>query len=128
MRYTFNDGSETVILPDEDLVMDLHVTPVGPHTYRIDNVPFMSEEVSFGDIVEAEETQYGELFITGIVEKSKWVTTEYSVGGQDMSLLVDRAQELGCHWELVYNSILFVCIPPGVTFSPVTSLFGRLGK
>ena len=90
---------------------------LGPRTYRVASVP-LTEGVGFRDVIEAEETEPGELKLVRVVERSGWSTTSYAVaeGAMESPGLRARLAQVeaaGGRWETLFGGLLFICLPPG---------------
>jgi hypothetical protein len=91
--------------------------------YRLEAVPVLVEGAGFRDVVEAEPVGARRLRVRRVAERSGWRTFDFLVppwklDGELGQVLLRRLEELGGHWERVFDGLLFVCIPPSLDLEP----------
>ena len=89
---------------------------VGSDTYRLRNSPFYAKNVSFGDIVTAEQTDDGQLLFTGTALRGGHSTYRIVPA---VAPSTDRftefwapLRERGCSYEGVEGKLLSADVPP----------------
>jgi Domain of unknown function (DUF4265) len=94
-------------------------TKVGKY-YKIDNIPFFSENISLGDIVSVEEDE-GELHLDELIEPSGHSTLQIVIFDEAITEeLQQQLESYGCSWEGSHVATLIsVDIPRETSYIPI---------
>jgi Domain of unknown function (DUF4265) len=122
-----NPGDVTVEFPTERASMSLSMERVSSDIYRVRSVPFISESVSFGDLVRVEELEDGTLRVLKVVERANWQVFECALpkvlaNAPQTLRFCKSVEDAGGYWEQVFGGMLIVCLPPESAFQAETEL------
>lgn len=102
--------------------------------YKLDNIPFYAQGISFGDIVEADPVPKGPLRFARVVVHSRHSTIRVSLTDEcpDKRPLDLRTEELrselhalGCGTELSHDGFFSVDVPPSAPLESVRDALSR---
>lgn len=123
MSVRFGADEPLVEFPAEGVTVSVPLTPVGDRLYRLDGVPVFAASATFGDVIEAEPGDGGQLRFVRVAEPGGWRTFDYilptyKLDGEWAQSLLAELMARGGHWERVFGGLLFVCIPPDLELDP----------
>jgi hypothetical protein len=113
-------GATNVAITFPDCAWDLEnfeVTFVGPGLARVDEVPFLTELVSFHDIMRVRTLPDGRMEFVEVVQHSNWRTFCFGSSAKVLgtgALIAYRQQclDADCHCEIVMGGLLLIAVPP----------------
>ncbi|MDF2804900.1 MAG: hypothetical protein K0S61_4805 [Anaerocolumna sp.] len=94
----------------------LDLESLGDGLYRLHMTPLFFEEISFGDIIEAEMGNDDVLFYRRIVKKSEfkrfdWILSKKVTDSPEFQYFIENITDLSGHCEQVFGGVLIVYLP-----------------
>lgn len=117
----------TIHFPLECFSMSLPVVRIAENRVRLEAVPFMSEVANFRDIVEVATRADGEIEFVCVADPGHWRVHEFCLSRDDtesngLCMLWARVEAAGCYMEQIFGGVLFICVPPAVSFDAETEI------
>lgn len=113
---------------DENFLFKDHNEPlraeqVGPNLYRLLECPVFTEEVRYGDVVEAEQQADSSLLFRRVAQPSTyrtwtWVLSRDLVDSADILELCEMVRSRGGHWQRDFGGLLQLVLPLGADLDP----------
>ena len=95
------------------------VSPAGDRLFRLESVPIFVDEVTYGDVIEADIISEESLRFVRVAERGGWRIHTYVLpknwAETEMKNITDEAVRRGGHWECVFGGVLIICLPPHCT-------------
>lgn len=95
--------------------------PQGEGRYKIYNIPFFAEDISFGDIVTVTTAPDGMLELDEVVEASGHTAIQMIFFKEEEVLPTgEKLVNMGCGWEGSHlKRYISVDVPPQIPYSPI---------
>lgn len=99
------------------------VTPMEPDIYRLEGNPVLSENASFGDVIEVSTDKEGKKHFKRITSQAefrtyRWVLSSHITTSMEFKNFCDKVKQQGGMWEQVLGGVVIVNIPLSSDFDP----------
>jgi len=122
VHVTFPDGDPR---PARGEFLWAAMIPGRPYHYKVDNIPFMAYNISYGDIVHALPSYEFEREVTGVIEPSGCTVIRLAFDPEDEATVMKLADDilrLGARREKATPWLMSIAIDPGVDMGHVAAM------
>src|SRR5262245_13245162 len=118
----------TVRFPAEGaLAHGFKVEPLGRNLYRVMEIPFLSDTVSYRDVIELTRGQDDTYECVAIRERAGWRRSDFLISkdlaeSDRLTAILSRVIAAGGVWERVMGGCLSVVMPPDSAWDPTTEI------